>query len=42
MARAFDGDEVLIEIVKATGLSYGEARLPLEEFNDMADHILKP
>lgn len=37
-----DGDDILIEVVKQSGVAYGEARLSLEEFNDIANILLKP
>lgn len=36
------GDRIIIEVIKQNGLSYGEAEMPLNEFNDMADILLKP
>jgi hypothetical protein len=37
-----EGDHILFEVVKTNGFQYGEAKLSLEEFNNMADLLLTP
>lgn len=37
-----DGDEILVQIVKTNDLSYGDVRLSLVDFNQMADTLLTP
>lgn len=36
------GDEILIQIVKTNDLPYGDTRISIEDFNQMADTLLTP
>ena len=37
-----DGEMITFEIIKSNGLSYGEARVSLVDFNNMADVLTTP
>jgi hypothetical protein len=36
------GDQIVFEVVKESGLTYGETPMSLVDFNNMADSLLKP